>query len=49
MFVYHIFITFPLWLAVGPQVSIRRIIYKFLIVCPFDFTAVAVSGKVECS
>ena len=29
------------------SVSIRRIIYKFLNVCPFDFTAVAVSGKVE--
>ena len=28
-------------------VSIRRIIYKFLNVCPFDYTAVAVSGKVE--
>ena len=29
------------------SVFIRRIIYKFLNVCPFDFTAVAVSGKVE--
>ena len=29
------------------SVSIRRIIYKFLSVCPFDYTAVAVSGKVE--
>ena len=28
------------------SVSIRRIIYKFLNVCPFDYTAVAVSGKV---
>ena len=36
----------PLLLAVGPQ-SLRRIIYKFLNVCPFDYTAVAVSGKVE--
>ena len=27
-------------------VSIRGIIYKFLIVCPFDYTAVAVSRKV---
>ena len=26
--------------------SIRRIIYKFLNVCPFNYTAVAVSGKV---
>ena len=29
------------------SVSIRRIIYKFLNVCPFDYTAVALSGKVE--
>ena len=29
------------------SVSIRRIIYKYLNVCPFDCTAVAVSGKVE--
>ena len=29
------------------SVFIRRIIYKFLNVCPFDYTAVAVSGKVE--
>ena len=29
------------------SVSIRRIIYKCLNVCPFDYTAVAVSGKVE--
>ena len=29
------------------SVSIRRIIYKFLNVCPFDYTAIAVSGKVE--
>ena len=27
------------------SVSIRRIIYKFLNVCPFDYTAVAVSGE----
>ena len=45
---YHIFMTSPLWLAVGPQsLEIRRIIYTFLDVCPFDNTAVAVSGKVE--
>ena len=31
------------------SVSIRRIICNFLNVCPFDYTAVAVSGKVECS
>ena len=28
------------------SVFIRRIIYKFLNVCPFDYTAFAVSGKV---
>ena len=28
------------------SVSMRRIIYKFLNVCPFDNMAVAVSGKV---
>ena len=28
------------------SVSIRRIIYKCLNVCPFDYTAVALSGKV---
>ena len=28
------------------SVSTRRIIYKFLNVCPFDNTAVAVGGKV---
>ena len=47
MLVYHIFMTSPLWLAVGPQSTLRRIIYKFLNVFPFDYTAVAVSGKVE--
>ena len=30
-------------------VSIGRIIYKFLNVCPFDYTSFAVSGKVELS
>ena len=29
------------------SVSLRRIIYNFLNVCAFDYTAVAVSGKVE--
>ena len=28
------------------SVSIRRIIYNFLNVCPFDYTAVVVSGKI---
>ena len=27
--------------------SVRRFLYKFLNVCPFDYTAVAGSGKVE--
>ena len=39
------FMTSPLWLAIGPLVSIKRIIYKFLNVCPFASTAAAVSGK----
>ena len=30
-----------------PSVSLMRIIYYFLNVCSFDYTAVAVSGKVE--
>ena len=29
------------------MVYIRRFIYKFLNVCPFDYTAVAGSGKVS--
>ena len=29
------------------SVYIRRITYKFLNVCPFDYTAFVVSGKVE--
>ena len=29
------------------SVSIRRIIYIFLNVCPFDYKAVAISGEVE--
>ena len=39
------FTVFACW----SQDSIRRIIYKFLNVCPFDYTVVAVSGKVQCS
>ena len=35
----------PLWLAIGPRVFIRRITYNFLIVCHFDYTVFAVSGK----
>ena len=37
--------TSPLGVAVG-LLFIRRFIYKFFNVCPFDYTAVAVSGKV---
>ena len=39
--------TSPLSLAVGPQSLLRRIIYKFLNVCPFDYTANTVSGNVD--
>ena len=41
-----IFMTSPLGVAVCLFVYIRRFIYKFLNVCPFDYTAVAGSGKV---
>ena len=40
-----IFITSP-WDGCWFVVYIRRFIYKFLNVCPFDYTAVAGSGKV---
>ena len=46
MFVYHIFIT-SAFVGCWSSVSIRRIIYKFLHVCPFDYTVVAVSGEVD--
>ena len=45
MFLYYIFITFPLWLLV--LILFKRIIYKFLNVYPFDYTHVAVSGRME--
>ena len=45
MFVYNIFMTFPLWLAVGPQ-SLEDYLH-ILDVWPFNDTIVAVSGKVE--
>ena len=35
------------WLDVGPSVSIRRIIYKYLNTSPFDYTTGTLSGKVE--
>ena len=47
MFVYHILYDLSALVGCWSSVSIRRIIYKFLNVCPFDYTAVAVSGKVE--
>ena len=40
-----IFMTTP-WGGCWFVVYIRRFIYKFLIGCPFDYTAVAGSGKV---
>ena len=36
----------PLGVAFGLLSIIRRFIYNFLSVCPFDYTAVAGSGKV---
>ena len=41
-----IFMTSPLGVAFGLLSILRRFIYKFLNVCPFDYTAVAGSGKV---
>ena len=39
--------TSRVWFAVEPRsYDIRRIIYKCLNVCPMDYTAFAVSGKV---
>ena len=50
MFVYHIFMTSPLtplyWLLVLSLYK-EDLFYKFLNVCPFDYTAVAVTGKLE--
>ena len=42
---FSIFMTSQFGLLVG-LVSVWKIIYKFLNVCPFDYTAFAVSGKV---
>ena len=45
MFVYHVFMTSPLWLLV---LSLYKEDYlHFLHLCPFVYTAVSVSGKVE--
>ena len=38
--------TSPPGVAVGLLSILRRFIYKFLHVCPFDYTADAGSGKV---
>ena len=46
VFVPHFFYLSAL-VGCWSSVSKRRIIYTFLNVCPFDYTAVAVSGKVE--
>ena len=48
LFVYHInCYDLSALVSCWSSVSIRRIIYTFLNVCPFDNTAVAVSVKVE--
>ena len=49
MFVYHIFMTIPLGLVVGPQ-SLQGgfpAYLQILNMCPFDYMAVAVIGKIE--
>ena len=51
-YIYHLFFTcidfydLSAWGGCWFVVYIRRFIYKFLNVCPFDYTAVAGSGKV---
>ena len=51
-YIYHLcptcndFYDLSAWGGCWFVVYIRRFIYKFLNVCPFDKTAVAVSGKV---
>ena len=47
MFVYHTFFDLSALVGCSSSISIRRIIYNFLNVCPFDYTAVAVSGKID--
>ena len=45
IFVPH-FYDLSVFVGCCSSVSIRRIIYKFLNVCPFDYTAVVVNGKI---
>ena len=51
-YIYHLcftcidFYDLSAWGGCWFVVYIRRFIYKFLNVCPFDYTAVVVSGKV---
>ena len=47
MFVYHNFMTSPLWLDDVLSLYKEDYLQFFLNVCPFDYTAVAISGKVE--
>ena len=47
MFVFNIFMTYPLWLAFGPQSLQGGLFTHFLNVCPFDYIAVVVNGKNE--
>ena len=46
MFVYHIVYDLSTLVGCWSSVYIRRIIYKLLNVCPFDYTAFVVSWKV---
>ena len=43
-YVYRIFL--PLRLVAVSLLYIRRFIFKFFNVCPYDYTAIAGSGKV---
>ena len=47
LLVYHIFMTFSALVGCWSSVSMERIIYKFLNVCPFDYPAIAFSEKVN--
>ena len=45
-FVYHIFMTSPLRLAVGPHSILGGLFTNFLNMPPFEYTTFVVSGKV---
>ena len=46
MLEFFVCINLSVWCGCWFVVYIRRLIYNFLNACPFDYTAVARSGKV---